>query len=366
MNILICGGGTAGHINPALAIAKKLQSEMPDAKIAFVGTPKGLENRLVAGEGFSLYHIKVMGFARRLTLKNIGAAYYALKSPHDAAKILRDFAPNLVIGTGGYVSWPVLRAAAKRKIPTAIHEQNALPGMTTRLLAKLVNLVFVSYEGSRKYLECDPKKIVFTGNPLRPELRTVRRESARRQLKIDGKFILAFGGSLGAAHVNEALYDFEETVSSSDGICMTHALGSRAWAADREILREKGLTQKPFLTLTEYIDNMPTLMAAADLVICRAGALTLAELSYLGTPAILIPSPYVADNHQFKNAAVFRDAGAALLIEEKDLASGALVSAIRDLLSDRVKLMSMRRTMARFAVRDADERIYAALTTLMR
>ncbi len=369
MKVLLTGGGTAGHINPALAIAGKLLAEKPDTEIAFVGTPTGLENRLVPAAGFPLYHVKVMGLQRKLTLKNLKAAYYAVKSPHDARKILKEFQPDLVIGTGGYVSWPVLRAAVKAKIPTAIHEQNALPGLTTKMLSKMVDLVFLSFEESEKYFDCPIDKLVLTGNPLRGELYQVVREEERRRLGLrpSDRYVLAFGGSLGARRLNETLFRFEQGLSKEEGIVVCHALGKASYAAAMEenTLEKLGLSDKDYVRILEYIDDMPARMAAADLVICRAGALTLSELAFLKKPAILVPSPYVADDHQYKNAAVFRDGHAAELVREEELAGDRLIEVARDLLSDGERLKLMSRAMERFAVSDASERIYHSLMALV-
>ncbi len=369
MKVLLAGGGTAGHINPALAIASKLLAEKPDTEIAFVGTPTGLENRLVRAAGFPLYHVKVMGLQRRLTAKNFKALYYAVKSPFDARRILREFKPDLVIGTGGYVSWPVLSAAAKAKIPTAIHEANALPGLTTKMLSKKVDLVFLSFEESEKYLDCPVHKLVLTGNPLRGELYRVVRETERARLGLskDDRYVLAFGGSLGARKLNETLFRFEQGLKKEDRIRVCHALGKTSFAAVREAgtLETLGIADRDYVQVLEYIDDMPARMAAADLVICRAGALTLSELAFLKKPAILVPSPYVADNHQFKNAAVFRDGAAAELVTEEELAGDRLIEVAHELLADPSRLQLMSRAMEKFAVSDATERIYHSLMALV-
>lgn len=369
MKVLLTGGGTAGHINPALAIAGKLLQEKPDTEIAFVGTPTGLENRLVPAAGFPLYHVKVMGLQRKLTFKNLKAAYYALKSPHDAKKILKEFQPDLVVGTGGYVSWPVLRAACKAKIATAIHEQNALPGLTTKTLSKMVDLVFLSFAESEKYFDCPIDKLVLTGNPLRGELYQVVREEERRRLGLTerDRYVLAFGGSLGARRLNEALFRFEAGLGPEDRIRVCHALGKTSYAAAQQdnTAQRMGIADKKYVELLEYIDDMPSRMAAADLVICRAGALTLSELAFLQKPAILVPSPYVADNHQYKNAAVFRDGHAAELVLEEELEGNRLIEVAEDLLADGERLELMGRAMGRFAVADASERIYHSLMALI-
>ena len=206
MRVLLSGGGTAGHINPALAIAAKIKSEVPEAEIAFVGTPKGMENRLVTKAGYKLYHVEVSGFQRKLTLKNIKSAWRALVSPIKAKKIIKEFKPDIVIGTGGYVSWPVLKAASSMKIPTAIHEQNALAGVTTKTLSGMVDRVMISFEATRGELRAKNENIILTGNPVRAELFLINREEERARLGIgEEPYVVSCGGSLGARAINEAV-----------------------------------------------------------------------------------------------------------------------------------------------------------------
>lgn len=364
MRVLLSGGGTAGHINPALAIADKIKSEIPDAQIAFVGTPRGMENILVEKAGYEIFHVDVKGFQRKLTPKNIAVLWKAITSPIKAASIIKKFDPDIVIGTGGYVSWPVVKAAAKRKIPTAIHEQNAFSGVTTRMLSSFVDRVMISFEETRCQLKTKDEHIVLTGNPVRRELFEKNREEERRKLGItSGKYLLSYGGSLGARAINDACLEMFKNNSFKDkNVFHTHAVGAYEWKKRAEEIKNLGETKNG--EALEYIYDMPSRMCASDLVVCRAGAITLAELAVLGKPAILIPSPYVTDDHQLKNAMVYERAGAAVIIEEKDLTFKKLKETVEELISDEDRLAEMSRAARSLAVRDTDERIFRIIKEL--
>lgn len=358
MRVVFSGGGTAGHINPAISIAKKVLEKEPKSEILFVGTPSGMENKLVAKEGFPIRHVEVRGFQRKLTAKNIKAAYLAVTSISKAKKILKKFRPDVVIGTGGYVSWPVLCAASKMKIPTLIHEQNAFPGLTTRKLSKLVDRVCVSFDESRKLFTCDQKKIVLSGNPVNPELETISRNKARSSVGVSAPFLLSYGGSLGARAINEAMFQVAERYSMKKPVFHTHAFGAREYDSFME--KEKEVKAQRFgnVKFCDYIYDMPRQMAAADLVVCRAGAITLAELAILGKPAILIPSPYVTDNHQYKNALVYAQSGAAVLITEEELDAEKLTLEIDRILTHPEVLSEMSRNMKKHALPGACDLIW--------
>ena len=362
MRVLLSGGGTAGHINPALAIAAKIKSEVPDAEIAFVGTPKGMENRLVTKAGYKLYHVDVAGFKRKLTIKNVASAWKAFVSPFKAKKIIKEFKPDIVIGTGGYVSWPVLKAASGMKIPTAIHEQNALAGVTTKTLSGMVDRVMISFEATRGELRAKDENIILTGNPVRAELLCMNKETERKKLGIgDAPYIVSCGGSLGARAINDAVLGIAKKDGfKKNGIRLTHAIGTYEW--EKRQLEIKELEGDD---IVEYIYDMPSRMAASDLVIGRAGAITLAELAVLGKPAILIPSPYVADNHQYKNAKVIEDEGAAVVIEEKNLTPEKLLETAVQILSDEKRLEEMKNHAKRLAINDANERIWRIVKELV-
>lgn len=366
MRVLLSGGGTAGHINPALAIAEKILREEPDAEIAFVGTPRGMENILVEKAGYEMFHVDVKGFQRKLTPKNIPVLWKALTSPIKAASIIKKFKPDIVIGTGGYVSWPVVKAAAKKKIPTAIHEQNAFAGVTTRMLSSFVDRVMISFEETRSQLKTDDKHIVLTGNPVRHELFEKNKEEEKVKLGITAnKYLLSYGGSLGARAINDACLEmFRNKAFEGKGVFHTHAVGAYEWKKrENEI---KGLPETKDGEALEYIFDMPSRMCASDLVVSRSGAITLAELAVLGKPSILIPSPYVTDDHQLKNALVYERAGASVVIEEKDLTSEKLFETVEELLFDNDRLSEMSRAARSLAVLDTDERIYKIIKELVK
>lgn len=366
MHILFAGGGTAGHINPALAIAGYIKEKHPDAQISYIGTAKKLEAKLVPERGYDFYTIDVAGFQRRISLKNIGRNIVAVKkmfvSASDSKKLLKKLNPDIVIGTGGYVSGPVLRAAQKLGFKTAIHEQNAFPGVTTKMLAKKAGAVMLAMSEAEKYLELS-KKPVITGNPLRGELLNISRKQARDILKLDERpLILSFGGSLGARPINEAVTGLIKKFNGSGKFYQIHATGKVGNAAMLSALSDVKLADE--IEIREYIDDMDVCMAAADLVICRAGAITLSELQACGKPSILIPSPYVAENHQFHNAMTLKKAGCAEVIEEKELSSESLIKVVEKLLDSPEKLNEMANLAKKNAILDANERIYNVIMNL--
>ncbi len=366
MRFLITGGGTAGHINPALAIADMLKAAYPDAEFLFVGAKGRMETRLVPAAGYPIRTVAVHGFQRKLTLKNIGrniqAAVNVVTSSVAAASILREFKPDMAIGTGGYVCGPVLREALKRKIPVLVHESNALPGVTVKLLAREGATVMISCEAARKHLPEGTKAIV-TGNPLNPQFATVEQTAARQELGLDERpLVLSFGGSLGARAINEAMTAVLARSRQEGRLQHIHGSGREGYAGMKAALEAAGVPiAGDGIRLREYIDDMPRCMAAADVVICRCGAMTLSELPALGKPAILIPSPYVAENHQYYNAMALVEQGAAVCIEEKDLTPEALWNAIVDMTGDCKRLQSMSENMRRAAVPDAGQRILAVI-----
>ena len=373
MRVLIAAGGTAGHINPALAIAGALRAADPAAEIHFAGRREGMEYRLVTQAGYPFHHIEVTGFQRRPSLENLRrnlvTVYNLARSGPRCKAILEEVDPDLVVGCGGYVSGPVVRAAAKRGIKTAIHEQNAFPGVTNKLLAPEVDLVFAAVGAGAERLGA-PDKTVVVGNPVRPEVFAWarRREEARARLHAgDRTVILSFGGSLGARRINEVVADlcaWEQ--AERRPILHLHATGQYGVELFRNLEKEKGFARGENLVVREYIDNMPELLAAADLVISRAGALTLAELEAAGRAAILIPSPNVAENHQYYNALELAKAGAAVVIEEKDLTGEKLVAEVRALLDEKGKLARMGSSARSLSVDDSLERIVTRLRSLVR
>lgn len=374
MRVLISGGGTGGHINPALAIADKIKKEQPDAVIEYVGTEKGLESNLVPAAGYKIHYIKVRGFKRKLSLENIDAAIKAFTSVAAAKKLIRSFKPDIVIGTGGYVSWPVLKAASSMKIPTCIHEQNAVPGVTTKALSKTVDKVMISFEEIRGAFDC-PEKLVFVGNPVSGKMLEASKDNSRKILGIDKdeKVLLSCGGSLGARPLNEKVYELIRDYSIKTDITHFHATGKAGWEVQSALYKELGFKETGEnelklgkVTVRKYIYNMPELLSASDAVICRAGAMTLSELAVMGKASVIIPSPYVTNNHQYKNAKVLCDKGAAVMIEEKDLTSDALIKAVSYELDDKEYRTGMENAVREFAVTDTLDRIYSIVKELVK
>ncbi len=366
MRVLMTGGGTAGHINPALAIADKIKKEQPDAEILFVGAKGRMETRLVPAAGYSIQTVTVRGFQRRLSFKNIGrnvlAAVNVITSSVAASKIVREFRPDIAIGTGGYVSGPVLREAIRHGVPVVVHESNAYPGVTVKMLAKEGATVLLCSEAARKHLPAACEAIV-TGNPLRPDFLTQQRDAARAALGLDERpFVLSFGGSLGARYINEAMAEVLARSHREGRLQHMHGTGKTGWDSMSAALDAAGVPLAgDGITVREYIDNMPTCMAAADLVICRCGAMTLSELPAAGVPSILIPSPYVAENHQYHNAMTLVEQDAAVCIEEKDLTGDRLWAEICAITEDAGRMAAMAANVRRMAIADADERIYRVI-----
>ncbi len=370
MKVLLAGGGTGGHINPALAIAGIIRDHVPDAEFLFAGTPNHMEAKLVPQAGYKIEFIKVEGFQRKITLENIGrnakALWYLAGSGPRAKQIIREFSPDLAIGTGGYVAGPVIRMAAKMGIPTAIHEQNAYPGVTNKLLAKEVDHVMLTVEDALKYFE-EGIPYTVTGLPVRKELFRKTKEEARRELGFDDAFtILSFGGSLGAGCINDTMAEvLKWHTSKSLPINHIHGYGGMGKDTFPQKMQEYGIPLKNSrIRITEYINDMDTCMAAADLVVCRSGANALAELEAMGKPSILIPSPIVAGNHQYHNAMVLGNAGAAQVIEQKNVTASDMIDRIEKLYQSPDKIISMAVAASNLAVRDTEDRIWSVIEKL--
>ena len=368
--ILIAAGGTGGHINPALGTAGYIKEKHPTAEIAFVGTTDKMEARLVPQAGYELKTIEISGFWRSFSDEaikhNITTVKRLLKSSSQIKKILKEFKPDLVIGYGGYVSGPVLRIAAKMGIPTAIHEQNAYPGVANKAVAGKVDRVMLTAKQAEQYMK--PKNpCVVTGLPIRGDILKGDRDFARAELEVGNKpLIISMGGSLGAKPVNDAVFGLILNKYKDKDCVFLHATGKNAEQFRAE-LEEKGVDLKsnPHVRVVEYID-IPKCLPAADLVICRSGASTLSELQALGKPSVLIPSPYVTENHQYHNAMALVDNGAAEILEEKDLTADSLTELVNLLLSDKTKLEEIGKNAKKMAVVDATQRIYDTLCEIMK
>lgn len=368
--ILIAAGGTGGHINPALGTAGYIKEQNPTAEIAFVGTADKMEAKLVPQAGYELKTIEISGFWRSFSpdavKHNIGTVKKLLKSSSQIKKILNDFKPDLVIGFGGYVSGPVLRIAAKKGIPTAIHEQNAYPGVANKAVAGKVDRVMLTAKQAEQYMK--PKNpCVVTGLPIRGDILKSDRDFARAELNLGNKpLILSMGGSLGAKPVNDAMLGVILNKYKDNDCVFLHATGKGGdWFTEE--LKKNGVDLKanPHIRVVEYID-IPKCLPAADLVVCRSGASTLSELQALGKPSILIPSPYVTENHQYHNAMALVNNGAAEILEEKDLSADALTERVNMLLADKSKLEEIGTNAKNMAVVDATKRIYETLCEIMK
>jgi len=366
MRVLLSGGGTAGHINPALAIADKIKEQYNDSEFLFVGAKGRMETELVPKADYPIQSIVVKGFSRKLSPKgiahNLSAAYHAVASGRDCDRILKEFQPDICIGTGGYVCGPILRKAAKRGIPVVVHESNAYPGITTKMLSKTANAICVPTEEVISRLP-EGTNAVVTGNPLRGGFFQLDKTVSRRELGLDNRpFVLSLGGSLGALKLNEMMAGVLKKAAADHTVCHLHATGNAAYDEFVTALRQNGVAaNEDGIEVRPYIDDMPRCMAAADLVVCRCGAMTTTELLACGKPAILIPSPNVAENHQFYNAQALVHKGAAVCIEEKNLTADTLFATIRELTSDSARLAEMAKNAKAAAITDADERILAVI-----
>lgn len=373
MRVLIAAGGTAGHVNPALAIAKEIEKHCPGAEIHFAGRKKGMEYGLVTKAGYPFHHIEVNGIQRKLTLRNaarnVKAMYHLALSAPCAAAILRKVQPDLVIGAGGYVSGPVVQTAAKKGILTAIHEQNAFPGITNKILAKSVDLVFVAMPDAVERLGPAAKgKTFVVGNPVREAMWNTDRTAARKALGAkDGQIVVvSFGGSLGAQRLNEAVAELAVWELKERDFLHIHATGSIEKKDFAALAKKLNIDNDARFQIREYIEDMPSMLAAADLVISRAGALTLAEISAVGRAAVLIPSPNVAENHQYYNAMQLEKLGAARVLEEKNLGQGALQKTVDEITHSQASLMEMGAKARALAQPDSLEKIWTHLEQLLK
>lgn len=364
MKILFACGGTAGHINPAIAIANYLKANDPNTQVLFAGNPNGMEARIVPKAGYDFEPIKVLGIQRHLSARNIKnnikALWYLAGSSSRAKEIIEGFKPDIVMGCGGYVSGPVVRKAALLGYKTIAMENNAIPGMTTKLLAKYVDKIMLDVEESKAYLPKD-KEYIVTGNPVRQEIFTEDRKAARDFYNVGNRIcILSFGGSLGAKRLNEAVAELMAWHLKERNFLHIHGSGSY-YGPDYyfDLLKEKGIDAKDHdnLIIREYINDMPRCLAAADLVISRCGAITLAEIRAAGKASVLIPSPNVAENHQYHNAMVLANHDAAVVIEEKNLSGESLCEAVKRLTDDPETLARLSVNAKKLAVCDANERI---------
>ncbi len=358
MRVLLTGGGTAGHINPAIAIANYIKEKEPESEFLFVGTERGLEKTLVPKCGYDIKFIDVMGLRRSLSVENIKVFINYVKSTGVAKRIVKNFKPDVVIGTGGYVCAPVVKAAASLKIPTLIHEQNVFPGLAIKMLAGKADVTAISFEETRDMMKA--KKMVLTGNPLRPDLFAVHDiDLVRAQYGFDEKpIVLMFGGSLGAEKMNEALVQMiaENRIRDFNLIAST---GERHYESISESIKKTtDLAKVKNIKVVPYIYNMEEIFFAADVVVGRAGAITVSEITALGKAAVLIPSPYVAHNHQEYNARYLEKNGAARVVLENEVSGKRISEEIHSILKNKETLAKMQSDSKKIGIADACETIY--------
>ncbi len=363
MKFIFTCGGTAGHINPAIAVAGKLKELMPDTEVLFIGANNKMEMQLVPREGYEIKGLTVSNLQRSLSPKaivhNINSVKNVIVSRIEAKRVIKRFKPDAVIGTGGYVCYPVLKAAADLKIPTLVHESNAVPGLTTKMLADKVDRVLVGFEESRQYYG-HPEKVEVTGTPVRGAFDSFTKAEAKAKLglKPEEKLVVSVWGSLGAQHMNDIMQQLIPMLDGNQGFKLLHAAGSRYYKGISEALADKAENFESMgVEVREYIYDMPCVMAAADLILCRAGASTISELCYMAKPVIMVPSPNVTNAHQEKNARVLERAGGAKVMLEGQFDAASLLAEIKSLLGDDEKLAAMSESMRGLAVPEATGRI---------
>ena len=373
MNVIFTCGGTGGHINPAIAVANALKERCPDCNILFIGGEGYMEEELVPKAGYRLEVMPAYGLERKLSFAGIRNNFRAVKSVLTAIlkckKILREFGADVVVGTGGYASFPALYAAKQLGIPTCVHEANAMPGLTTRMVSKWADKTLVCFPESVKHYS-SPEKVEVVGMPVRREFIYTEKADAKKELGLSDKpLVVTAFGSQGAKAMNEVtakLFALEQ--ASGFPFQHIHAVGSFGWSWMPEYVRQQGvdLTKTTAITMQEYIYNMPTVMAAADVIISRAGASSCSEIAASGTPCVLIPSPNVTDNHQEKNARALETNGAAIVLLEKDCTAQSLFDCITGLLADADRYNAMTKALYGMAVPDSAERLCDVLERLAK
>jgi UDP-N-acetylglucosamine--N-acetylmuramyl-(pentapeptide) pyrophosphoryl-undecaprenol N-acetylglucosamine transferase len=372
MNFLFACGGTGGHIYPAIAVADRLKELFPDARFLFVGSDDSMERELVPRAGYEIRSVKASSFHRSIKpgdiRHNLKAVRRIAQALGQSRKIIREFRPVICIGTGGYVCYPVLRMANKLGIPTVVHESNAIPGLTTRLLEKRVDQILLGFSDSAVHYK-HAKKSVFTGTPVRAGFRAWSKEEARNQLGFGARpVVLSVWGSSGALYMNEKTVGVIAANERKGDFTHIHVTGNGEAGLSymTNALAQTGCEKLRNTQLHPYLYDMPKYMAAADLVVCRAGACTLNELASLGKPAILIPSPFVTANHQEKNARLLADRDCAVLIREKDCTAELLHQKILELLSEKDRLSRMSEAMKAMDAPDATEKIIRSILSLIQ
>ena len=354
MRVLLCGAGSAGHVNPAIAIGETIKKYSPKSKIAYVATVSGIENDLVE---FEKYHIDVRGIKRKLSLSNVKSVYLTLASISKSKKIIKEFCPDIIVGTGGYATFPVAYAGKRLGVKVALHESNVIPGKAIKMLESYADVIFTNFKESQEHFR-NKEKLCHVGNPLRHGFSEAPTNNNNAK-----EIILCYGGSLGAEALNNAALDVvDNLIRYRPNTVFILATGKRNYYDVCQKIKQRRLDTIKNFIVYEYIYDMASVMASADIVISRAGAITISELAALKKASILVPSPYVADNHQLKNAQALERQGAALIVREDCLYT--LTDTVKELLKDNSKKMKMKQNIGNFYVKDANERIYNKLISI--
>lgn len=363
MRAVIAAARTGGHINPGIAIATKIKQHEKDSEILFIGTAEGLENDLVPRAGFQLKTIEAYGFNRKITINNIKKIIKTMRSKKDAKNILKEFNPDIVIGTGGYICMPVILAAKSLKIPTILHESNAFPGAAVKLLSSKVDEVFLGFEDAKTRL-AKAKKITVTGTPTKIKELSLSKEqksAIKSQLGLskDLPVVLVFGGSQGAKSINETMLELIINEKNKD-YQIIWAAGPAQYDEIREKLSNvhKDIQNIKNTKIVPYIYNMEEIMNMCDIVVSRSGAMTITEIAKVGKPGIFIPLPYATENHQEYNAKVLEKIGAAKIILDKDLNSSILTKQIQDILTSQNKIEEMGKKAKSIEIKNVEDKIY--------
>ncbi|AGB41704.1 undecaprenyldiphospho-muramoylpentapeptide beta-N-acetylglucosaminyltransferase [Halobacteroides halobius DSM 5150] len=366
MRVLFSGGGTGGHIYPSLAIAKKLEERVKDSEILFVGTKDGLEADIIPKEGYKLETIHVEGLPRKISLQLARSLLKTGLGLVEAKRIIKNFKPDIVVGTGGYVCGPTVLAASLSKVPTLIHEQNAYPGLTNRMLARVVDKIALSNLDAKKHFST-PEKTILTGNPIRPEILRKDKLTSYKELGLapQKKIILVFGGSRGAKSINQALVNIYPKLKESD-LQVLHITGKRDFSDIAKQAKEQGINnlEAGNIIIKSYSYNMEAALAIADLIISRAGATGLAEITACGIPSILVPYPHAAENHQEHNARSLERNGAAKVILDQNLTGEKLFKLFNKLIKDEPKLNKMAKESKKLGKPNAANKLVDLILSL--
>ncbi|UHA74124.1 undecaprenyldiphospho-muramoylpentapeptide beta-N-acetylglucosaminyltransferase [Paenibacillus sp. 481] len=365
MRVVLSGGGTGGHIYPALAIAREIEKRYPDCAFLYIGTERGLESKLVPEEGLPFASINITGFRRKLSFENVKTVMRFIRGVRQAKQMLKKFKPDVVVGTGGYVCGPVLYAAAKLGIPTLVHEQNAIPGLTNKFLSRYVDTVAVSFEQSTTFF-AQAKRVQYTGNPRATAVVEANRDRGFASLGLpqDSRIVLVMGGSRGAQAVNDAMIGMVPLLKQLPDIHFVYVTGQTYYEKTRAAVLKASEGVRNHLHILPYIANMPEVLAATTLTVSRAGASSLAELTALGIPSILIPSPNVTNNHQEANARSLDDAGAAVMLTEKQLSAQTLFGHIEALMTNEQQRQTMSQHAKDYGQPDAAMRVVTEMERL--